>query len=187
MTTRPIRTRLPRWFSCAALVGVLFAPMAASAEEPTLEQVEYNPAELPPDGTRTRVIVVGVAVAADWYGAAVGTSYLWPDAPNAGDLRLPVVGPWMALGDVGCGDEEADCSTGTVITRTVFAVLSGVGQAGGVLAVLEGLLMDTGSTPAAPVGGERGSGGVSAGPISNFSAVPVMLGDGAGVELFGRF
>ncbi|HWO13517.1 MAG TPA: hypothetical protein VNN80_28645 [Polyangiaceae bacterium] len=187
MTTGAIWTRLPRWFSCAALVAVPLAPSAAAAEEPTLEQVEYHPAELPPDGARTRAILVGVALTAGWYGAAVGTSYLWPDAPNSRDLRLPVVGPWLALGDVGCADAESDCSTGTVITRTVLTVLSGVGQAGGLFGVFEGLFMETGSTAPAPASADRGSGRGAAGPIASWSASPVMLRDGAGLELFGRF
>jgi hypothetical protein len=173
----------------APSVAVLLEPSAALAEEPTIEQIEYHPAELPPDGARTRAIVVGAALTAGWYGASVGTSYLWPDAPNAKDLRLPVVGPWMALGNVGCGDAESGCSTGTVIARTVLGVVSGVGQAGGLFAIVEGLLMDTGSTSsAAPSGpGERTSGARS-GPVASWSAAPVMLPDGgAGVELFGRF
>ena len=197
MTTRPIWSRPPRWTWCAALVGALVVPSGAVAEEPTLEQIEYNPAELPPDGARTRAIVVGAALTAGWYGASVGTSYLWPDAPNAKDLRLPVVGPWMALGNVGCGDAEPGCSTGTVIARTVLGVVSGVGQAGGLFAILEGLLMDTGSANAAAPGsagagpsttrGERTSGARS-GPVASWSAAPVMLQDGgAGIELFGRF
>lgn len=201
MTTRPIWTRPPRWSSCTALVGallaptlvVLLAPSAAVAEEPTIEQIEYHPAELPPDGVRTRAIVVGAALTAGWYGASVGTSYLWPDAPNAKDLRLPVVGPWMALGNVGCGDAEPDCSTGTVIARTVLGVVSGVGQAGGLFVILEGLLMDTGSTTSAAPSGSAGVGRertsrVPAGPVASWSAAPVMLPDGgAGIELFGRF
>jgi len=197
MTTRPIWSRPPRWSWCAALVAALLSPSSAVAEEPTLEQIEYHPAELPPDGVRARAIVVGAALTAGWYGASVGTSYLWPDAPNAKDLRLPVVGPWMALGNVGCGDAEPGCSTGTVIARTVLGVVSGVGQAGGLLAILEGLLMDTGSTTSAPPGSAGTSssrapieraGGARSGLVESWSAAPVMLQDGgAGIELFGRF
>ena len=198
MTTRPIWLRLPRRFSCAALVGallappvVLLAPSVAVAEEPTLEQIEYHPAELPPDGVRTRAIVVGAALTAGWYGAAVGTSYLWADAPNAKDLRLPVIGPWLALGNVGCGSNESGCSTVRAITVPVLGVVSGVGQAGGLFAIVEGLLMDTGSTtspaPATAAGRHDRTSSASSGPVTSWSAAPVMLQDGAGIELFGRF
>ena len=87
----------------AAMLGLLLlaVPRVALAEEPTLDAVTYNPTELPPDAARGRVLLVGLALTAGWYGASVGTSYLWPDAPNARDLRLPVVGPWLALADTG--------------------------------------------------------------------------------------
>jgi hypothetical protein len=166
----------------ALALAALCSTSDAVAEEPTIDQIEYHPAELPPDGARTRVILVGAALTAGWYGAAVGTSYLWPNAPNAKDLRLPVVGPWLALGDVGCGSRERSCTTAPLVLRTAFAVLSGVGQAGGLFAIVEGLLMDTGASPAAPSSPrEKTEQGAS------WSAAPVVLSDGAGIELFGRF
>jgi hypothetical protein len=165
----------------ALAIAALCAPSDAAAEEPTIDQIEYHPAELPPDGARSRVILVGAALTAGWYGAAVGTSYLWPDAPNAKDLRLPVVGPWLALGDVGCGSSERSCTTAPLVLRTAFAVLSGVGQAGGLFAIVEGLLMDTGASPAPSAPREKTKQGAS------WSAAPVVLSDGAGIELFGRF
>lgn len=181
-----MNTRAIRPLSLLPLAALGFAALGstseARAEEPTIDQIEYHPAELPPESARPRVILVGAALAAGWYGAAVGTSYLWPDAPNAKDLRLPVVGPWLALGDVGCGSNESNCSTAPVIIRTVFAVASGVGQAGGLFAIIEGLLMDTGSSPAAPSAPrDKAKQGAS------WSAAPVVLGNGAGIELFGRF
>lgn len=164
----------------ALALSTLVSTRDAAAEEPTIDQIEYHPAEFPPDGTRARLILVGAALTAGWYGAAVGTSYLWPDAPNAKDLRLPVVGPWMALGDVGCGDRERSCTTVPLVMRTALAVVSGVGQAGGLLAIVEGLFIDTASsTPSAPR--EKSA------QRASWSAGPLMLSDGAGIELFGRF
>jgi hypothetical protein len=181
MTTRPIWPRyVVCWLACGAALASLLMPALARAEEPTIDQIEYHPAALPPDGARGRVILVGLALTAGWYGASVGTSYLWSDAPNARDLRLPVVGPWMALGDVGCGSRESSCTTVTVIGRTALAVVSGVGQAGGLFALVEGLVMDTGSTaPAAPARDTtRGS---------SWAAAPIVLSNGAGIEIVGRF
>jgi hypothetical protein len=179
-----MNTRAIRPVSLLSLGAVALAALCstrdAAAEEPTIDQVEYHPAELPPDGARSRVILVGAALTAGWYGAAVGTSYLWPNAPNAKDLRLPVVGPWLALGDVGCGSRESSCSTVPLVLRTALTVVSGVGQAGGLFAIVEGLLMDTGSSPAAPSAPREKRG-------ASWSAAPVMLSDGAGIEFFGRF
>jgi hypothetical protein len=164
--------------SIGAALLFSFLPALAAAEEPTIDQIEYHPAELPPSGARTRALVVGAALTAGWYGAAVGTSFLWPDAENAKDLRLPVVGPWMALGDTGCAASESRCTTVTVIARTALAVVSGVGQAGGLFAIVEGIFMDTGSPAAA--GRARAS-------ARSWTATPVMLPDGGGFEVMGRF
>jgi len=181
MNTRAIRP-LPLLSIAALALAALGSASEAAAEEPTIDQIEYHPAELPPESARPRVILVGAALAAGWYGAAVGTSYLWPDAPNAKDLRLPVVGPWLALGDVGCGSGESNCTTAPLVLRTALAVVSGVGQAGGLLAIVEGLLMDTGSSPASTSApSDKSKQGAS------WSAAPLMLSDGAGIELFGRF
>jgi hypothetical protein len=179
MTTCPIRLGLLGLLTCSATLA--FASGDAAAEEPTIDQIEYHPAELPPEGIRSRLILVGTALTVGWYGAAVGTSYIWPDAPNSHDLRLPVVGPWMALGDVGCGPRESNCTTVSVIARTALAVVSGVGQAGGLLAIVEGLAMDTGPSASAVSRGADTTRGTS------WSAAPVVLSGGGGVEFFGRF
>jgi hypothetical protein len=181
MTTRPNWPRSPLWLlACGVALSSLLSPAFARAEEPSIDQIEYHPAELPPDGARTRVLLVGLALTAGWYGAAVGTSYLWSDAPNASDLRLPVIGPWKALGNTGCGSQESRCTTVTVIGRTALAVVSGVGQAGGLFALVEGIFMDTGDAPRA--GAAR-----DADRSSSWAAAPVVLSDGAGIEFVGRF
>lgn len=162
----------------------------AHAEEPTLDEVRYHPTELPPAGTGLRLMLTGVLLTGAWYGAAYGTSYLYEDAPNSKDLRLPVIGPWKALLDVGCGPKESTCSTSTVVLRTSLAVVSGVGQAGGVFAFLEGVFLATGpSTPkAAPVTKPNASSERAPQTAGlDWSAVPVSLPGGAGVELVGQF
>ena len=167
----------------AAVLGLCLAwPGVAAAEEPTVDEVAYHPSELPPDGARARVFIVGLALTAGWYGASVGTSYLWPDAPNAKDLRLPVVGPWLALADAGCGDDESGCSTFTVVARSALAIVSGVGQFGGLVAIGESIFMSTGSPAAAGGSGARLSPREPA-----VAAMPVVLPNGAGIELVGRF
>jgi hypothetical protein len=183
MSTSPI-CRLLRYASRVAAVGVLLAwSRGALAEEPTLDEVHYAPTELPPEAARGRLLLVGAALTAGWYGVGVGTSFLWRDAPNARDLRLPVVGPWMALGDAGCGSGEGKCTTLTVIGRTALAVASGVGQFGGLVAITEGIFLKTSSGAASPK--------AALDPARNqaraWAALPVMLPDGAGVELVGRF
>lgn len=183
--------RWPPLLLCAALVGV---SGAAAAEEPTIEQIEYHPSELPPDAARGRLILTGALLTAGWYGVSVGTSFLWSDAPNARDLRLPVVGPWLALRDVGCADAESSCNTFTVVLRTALGVVSGVGQIGGIFAMTEGIFLDTagGAARSASSTSQRTttSGGRDRGARGfghTWAALPVALPDGAGIEVVGRF
>lgn len=201
--------RVPRHRSALgalAIALVLFGARAARADEPTIDEVRYHPTELPPDGTRGRVLITGAALTVGWYGVGVGTSYIWPDAKNARDLRIPVAGPWMALGDVGCSSKEtkATCSDGIVVLRTTLAVLSGIGQAGGLFAILEGLFLDTGTgagdagrnSPAAPPQGDaprterpQTLQQHRSPPVSQqrWAAVPVVLPDGAALQVVGQF
>jgi len=180
-----------------ALGVTLSGARAARADEPTIDEVRYHPTELPPDGTRSRVLIAGAALTVGWYGVGVGTSYIWADAKNARDLRIPVAGPWMALGDVGCSSKEtkATCSDGIVVLRTTLAVLSGIGQAGGLFAIMEGLLLDSGnaasnSSVAPPQGdaprGERPQ-TLQQSRRPSWAAVPVVLPDGAALQVVGQF
>ncbi len=120
------------------------------ADEPTQSPETYQPDTYPSSSARTNVLLAGAAVTAGSYGIAFGTSYLWSDAPTAQDLRLPVVGPVMAITGAKCGRDEIGCGTFTVVLRTIFATLSGIGQVGGLGVIAEGLFMKTRSDSAAP-------------------------------------
>jgi hypothetical protein len=188
-----------RWLAAHALATTactLALAGTARAEEPTIDEVRYHPTELPPDGTRARLLLTGAALAVGWYGVAAGTSFLFPDAPNARDLRIPVVGPWMALGNVGCAEKERNCRETQLILRTALGVLSGVGQAGGIFALVEGLFLPTGAastgTPRSPSAAARAASSserisLDARKGPTWAAVPLALPDGAGLEIVGRF
>jgi hypothetical protein len=126
------------------------------------------------------LVLVGAGVAVFWYGAAVGTSYLWPDADGAASLRIPVAGPYMALAKTGCSSAEPDCTTLTVVVRTLFTGLSAIGQTGGVLAALEGVFVPSRGRPRAPSG--------RAEPAAHVAVAPAALGPGGlGLGLLGTF
>jgi hypothetical protein len=191
MTSPAIRMPRP-WGWLVGFLLVFALPSSARAEEPTIDEVRYHPTELPPDGTRSRMLLTGAGVALGWYGLGLGTSYLYPNAPNARDLRIPVAGPWMALDGVRCGSKERNCRDAVLVIRTIFGVLSGVGQAGGLLGVVEGLFVPTASAapgaeirPSATVRPTQRSRPASAGV--SWAAVPVVLPDGGAIELVGRF
>ncbi|HKQ69003.1 MAG TPA: hypothetical protein VJT73_06680 [Polyangiaceae bacterium] len=97
----------------------------------------------PPPSTRWKMFGVGIGTTVAFYGAAVGLSVLYPDEPGFQDLRIPIVGPWMAVANNGCPADEPDCSEVFVVMRTLFGVLDGVAQAGGLAIAAEGLFMPT--------------------------------------------
>jgi hypothetical protein len=134
---------LGRAGGAAVVVSALFVAAPSRADEPLAPQEDTNPNTKPPPSARVNVFLVGAAVTAGWYGVALGTSYLWSDSDGAASLRIPVAGPYMALAKTGCADTEPSCDTLTLVVRTVFTVLSAVGQTGGVLAMGEGLFMAT--------------------------------------------
>ena len=127
-------------------------PAAADATEVAPPRESY-----PPPETRWKLSLVGLASTAGWYGAATGMSYLYPDAPGATDLRVPLIGPWQAIAHNGCAEGDPDCSRVWVVMRTIFTAMDGIGQAGGLALFAEGLLLPTQArgperarTPAAP-------------------------------------
>ncbi|HEY4157754.1 MAG TPA: hypothetical protein VGM29_06635 [Polyangiaceae bacterium] len=120
-------------------------------DEPAEHAVRPGPRrdELPAPSARTNAVLVGSAVTAGWYGLALGSSFLWPDAVGAHDLRIPVAGPWMALSHTGCG-HVSDCSTVVVVLRAIATSLDAVGQAGGLAVIGEGLFLPTREPERAP-------------------------------------
>lgn len=144
--------RAPR--SCLAGVLALVAlaaPRLAHAEEPAVDTDEpparARPApepDLPPPSTRLNLALTGVGVTAGFYGAALASSLIWNKGPWAEEIRIPIVGPWMAMPYFKCGNEP-NCGTALVIVRGVLAGIDAVGQTGGVLIALESLFVPTAS------------------------------------------
>ena len=130
--------------SFAVSAGLAATSGTARAAEPDGRQppAAAEP-DLPPPSARTAHLIVGPLTTAVWYGGALGASYIWPDAPGATDLRIPIAGPWIALGDTGCAEDEPDCSVVIVVLRAVLTAIDGVGQAGGLLILGEGLFLPT--------------------------------------------
>src|SRR5688572_3172368 len=132
-------------FGSVLALSTWLLPAVAWAEEPTEPPANYRPERYPPPGTGTSLVLAGAGVALGGYAMAFGTSYLWPDAPTAKDLRIPVAGPILAIAGAKCGDGELGCGTVPLVFRTIFAAVSGVGQLGGLLILGEGLWLRTGA------------------------------------------
>jgi hypothetical protein len=156
---------------------------AARAEEPALTPDSSSmstparpPAdELPPPGARTALIASGAATTVISYGLALGASFLWTedDLRGSKDLRIPLAGPWMALGKTGCPASNTDCNTVPLVLGAIVEVIDGVVQAGGLGIVAEGLFLNTSS--AAPARKKAEGPTVHAVPL-NFEKGGVGLG-----------
>jgi hypothetical protein len=167
----------------AALAGACVWSAPAAADEP-VRPSERDYGEYPPSSTRSTLVIAGLATSAVWYGLGVGMSYAWPDAPGAADLRIPIAGPWMALPETECFDEDDDCSVVLTILRVVMLGIDGVGQAGGLAVAAEGLFLPT--TASEPIGKIRQAQSDKTAP--RILAAPSSLGaDAAGLVVFGRF
>lgn len=162
-----------------------FGARPASADEPE-RPTRVDTGVYPPSGTQLNLALVGLGATAVWYGAALGFSYAWPDAPGAEALRIPVAGPWMALGETGCADDDPGCSTFTVVLRAILTTMDAVGQTGGVLVAAEAIFLPTQDVAATPKRRplprlEREQG-------LTLRPVPYTAGrDGLGLGLVGRF
>lgn len=110
----------------------------AAVASPTAVTLERHP----PSTVRTSILFAGLGFTAAAYGITALTSYGFPSAPNAQELRLPVIGPWLALATNRCPAEEPDCGA-IVYGRGILEVLSGLAQLGGLAIATESLFLTT--------------------------------------------
>jgi hypothetical protein len=175
----------PLLVALALALPLLVAARPALADEPE-PPARRDAGVYPPPSAQTGLFFAGLGATAGWYGAAVGFSYLFPDAPGADDLRIPVAGPWMALADTGCADNDPDCSIFIVVLRAILTTMDAVGQTGGVAVMAEAIFLPT-QEQAAPTRERRRprlrrETGVVVRPA------PVVAGqDGLGLGIIGSF
>jgi hypothetical protein len=130
---------------------------AAHAEEPPPSNHDLSgpapaPADLPPPGARTNLIVAGAATTVVSYGLALGASFMVEEADFRGakDLRIPLAGPWMALAKTDCPESNPGCSKAALVVSAILTLFDGVAQAGGLALIGEGLFLKTSSARPAP-------------------------------------
>jgi hypothetical protein len=120
--------------SAAVLAVASFATTSAHAEE-TVKRY-------PPSSVRVKLVAGGLALTAVGWGAAFLTASQWPDVPGASSQKIPVIGPWIALGHSGCAPDKPDCGA-QVGFRGVLLIVDALMQAGGLAIAGEGLFMTT--------------------------------------------
>lgn len=133
-------------FLSAAISVELLAASPARADEPK-PPATHDQGIYPAPWTRAKLVLAGTGATAVWYGAAAGTSFLYPNAPGARQLRIPVAGPWLSLSHTGCAANDPGCSTTFVVLRAVLTAIDGVAQAGGIAVAIEGIFLPTMEQP----------------------------------------
>jgi hypothetical protein len=186
----------------ASFAATLALGSSSHAQSPGANSTtEIVPPAYPPPSTRWKGIAVGLGATAFFYGAGLGASYVFPDAPGMRDLRMPVAGPWLAIANNGCPADEPDCGPLLVVLRTVLFALDGVAQAGGLAVALESVFMPT--QVSAPASSETAPAAPGESPPSPpppstpkpgdnknlfFLPTPMTVGTrGIGIGLVGRF
>ncbi len=139
--------------------------------------------ELPPPESRWKTVGLGLGFSGLWYAGAWGIKEgFWSESPGAKYLPYPIVGPWMDLGKTGCPSNDTNCGKFGLVLRTIFVVIDGVGQVGGLAVALDGLFTPTASrTDAARAASS------SSAPRMNLVPVPWSSPGGGGVSFVGSF
>jgi hypothetical protein len=144
--------------------GSAGTPVPASAPTP---RTAFDPepagdtfdVRYPPPIVRLKLIVAGVVVTGLAWGVSLACAASWPYVPNpapgaesgppgSGQLKIPVVGPWVMLAQSGCAPDEPYCAAAKVGVRDALLVLDGIVQLAGVALIAEAIVMKTTSTPA---------------------------------------
>jgi hypothetical protein len=149
--------------------GVVVTGAATSSEG---DKLRY-----PPSSVRAPLVIGGLAFTLVAYGGAAGMAAAFGDAevPGADSLYVPLVGPFVALGRIGCSPNESDSCGELNALRGVLYVLDGLAQLGGLGIAAEGLFATTEAT------GTPGRAGLELTPV------PIVNAEVRGIGLVGRF
>lgn len=96
----------------------------------------------PPSYVRLPLIAGGIGLTGVVYAATALIGANWSEVPGADALKVPLVGPWIALAQTGCAPDDPDCEA-ILYLRGVLYVLSGLVQAAGLGIAAEGIFMTT--------------------------------------------
>ncbi len=140
---------MKRLLSLSLAALALTAIGTARADEPA-EDLATAPARevpLPPSSVRLKLALGGIAIAGGSYAASYAMASNFPEVPGMTGLKIPIVGPWIALGKSGCASDDPDCGA-KVVLRGFFLVLDGFAQLGGLGLIAEGVFMKTDASAA---------------------------------------
>jgi hypothetical protein len=173
----------------AALAALTLAPAAhaddASASLAVAADAPDTPeppvVHYPPPSTRWKLMGIGLFITGAAWGASFASGQYWSTVPGAAQLKIPVAGPWIALGKSGCASDDTNCSGAKIGVRAAIYVLDGIAQLAGLGLIAEGIVMKTEPRR------ERSSFlGVKVGGVE-VTALPVASPSMTGVGLVGSF
>lgn len=153
-------------------------PAQPGGDAPTAESEVLR---YPPSSVRAGLIAGGLGLTAGTYLPALLSGTVWDDVPGADALKVPVVGPWVALAQSGCAPGQDEC-VAELVLRTALTVLDGLAQVGGVAIAAEGIFMTTEAD--APAGAGPAD---AAPPALAVGAAPLLAPGLAGLSMVGRF
>ena len=145
-------------------------PEAAIAPEAAVAPEALHP----PSSVRLKLALGGVAVAGGAYAMSYAMASNFPEVPGTTELKIPIVGPWLALGKSGCATDDPDCGA-KVFFRGVLLVIDGLAQLGGLGLIAEGVFMKT--DPSAP----------KKAAAFTWRPTPLVTGNVTGVGIVGSF
>jgi hypothetical protein len=145
-------------FALLAAAALLAAPSLARADGPPAAERDDAPAahprssldddaaeagpRYPPTSTRYKLVAGGLGVTGAAYGISFAFAAGFPEVPGSDKLKIPIAGPWMALGQSGCASDDPSCG-GKVVLRGFFLVLDGIAQLAGLGLIAESILIKT--------------------------------------------
>lgn len=167
-TTAPVTTAQPVVVQPAATTTTTAAPYAPMGSDTTEKTVEKRP--------NSTLLSTGIGVFVVSYGASAVAAAV-SDREADKNLFIPVVGPWIDLGNRDCGGVDP-CGAREDINKAMI-VTSGIVQGAGVLMALGSLIVPETRT----VTTER----TAAKTKPELSVSPVSFRGGAGIGAIGRF
>src|SRR6185312_7821568 len=110
----------------------------------------------PPPSTRWKLLAAGVILTGGVWGVSFGCAEEWPwvdprlqpkvpslatplipsGPPETPWLKVPVIGPWVALGNMGCGSDQTTCGP-AIGARVAAYIIDGIVQLGGLALITE--------------------------------------------------
>jgi hypothetical protein len=119
-------------------LGLLLASTPCLAQEDAPEPFPY-----PPPSVRPKLIAGGLGLLALSYGAGLLVAELSPTQPGIANVRIPVVGPWMAIPENKCIEYASTDCTPELVGRAFIYSVAGLAQLGGLALITEAIVMKT--------------------------------------------